>query len=484
MLALRAPFLLRHVMRMLALFRYSVTSFIVLLTLALPTQAQGLVQLRLSHNGNFLPGGTEVIVIDKQGVREDNTRYQPEFLAPDSFPIALSAIVNRDRLDINARTLTTYPPTRQQGRLYFIYALTPDSVLYWSYSATRAQPKYDVVQTGVMSVAPVEDAEARHIIMEIFFTPPATTATNTRPESPTASSEGSETVTTDSAAIQPATQPVTSPAVATTQQFSLPLWGQIGIPMLLLGVIVALLIRMNGLRAELGERREELNTLRQQLVASARLPKAGPSMRSPPADDHLAKNSEQPIQEKTAAPLPPIDPDESIHAEDDYSAEENSLPELDRSITTSPDEADTPPANLTEHPESIAEAEEESPPTDEFPLVPPPPISEDVIRAHQAKKNQPPPEIVIVPDEHVEHPEAANDTLILDNLDAIDDAELSPAEEEYDLSDSALSSDASASDTEQSELMSRYQALMRDLDLYRTNAGDVNSSPDEDIAKD
>lgn len=475
-------------MRMLALFRYSVPSFIVLLTLALPTQAQGLVQLRLSHNGNFLPGGTEVIVIDKQGAREDNARYQPEFLAPDSFPIALSAIVNRDRLDINARTQNTYPPTRQQGRLYFIYALTPDSVLYWSYSATRAQPKYDVVQTGVMSVAPVADAEAQHIIMEIFFTPPPTTATNTRPESSTASFERSETAATDSAAIQPIAQPVTPPAVETTQRFALPLWGQIGIPMLLLGVIVALLIRINGLRAELGERREELTTLRQQLVAAARLPKAGPFMRPSLTDDHPAKamdNEEQPIQEETAAPLTPIEQEDNTHLENAAPAEEASPPENDRTITTSPDEADMPLVDRTEHPESIGKAEEESPPTDEFPLVPPPPISEDVIRAHQAKKNQPPPEIVIVPDENVEHPEAAaNDTLILDDFKAIDDTGLPPEEEEYDPSDNTLLSDAPGSDTEQSELMSRYQALMRDLDLYRTNAGDVDSSSDEDVAKD
>ena len=139
--------------------------------IAVPAQAQVETPLRASHQGSFLPEGTEIIVLTEPGRHVRDGRYQPEFFPARDFPRTSSGTPRRDRLDATGHSNRSYAATQESGRLYFIYALTPDSTLYWSYSALRDSLKYDVVSTGVMSVAPVASAEVREAVMRTFFKP-------------------------------------------------------------------------------------------------------------------------------------------------------------------------------------------------------------------------------------------------------------------------------------------------------------------------
>ena len=133
--------------------------------------AQADIRLRASYQGAFLAEGTEIVVLTEPGRHIRDGRYQPEFFPARDFPRTSSGTPRRDRLDATGHSNRSYAATQESGRLYFIYALTPDSTLYWSYSALRDSLKYDVVSTGVMSVAPVPSAEVRDAVMRTFFRP-------------------------------------------------------------------------------------------------------------------------------------------------------------------------------------------------------------------------------------------------------------------------------------------------------------------------
>lgn len=137
--------------------------------LTLPAHAQETVPLKPAHGGAFLPEGTAVVVLQKPGVVQRDSLYQPEFLAHTAFPADDALLLRRDTLDARGRTRITFPRTQPSGQVYFVYAHTPDSTLYWSYSAQRDSLKFDVVDRGVMSVAPVADAAAREAIRAAFF---------------------------------------------------------------------------------------------------------------------------------------------------------------------------------------------------------------------------------------------------------------------------------------------------------------------------
>lgn len=140
------------------------------LTIVASASAQNGVPLRASHHGNFLPEGTEVVVLSKEGGVQRDGRFQPEFLSPSHYPRRRgSRIQGRDRLGTDGHSSHEYGRTQETGLLFFIYALTPDSALYWSYSAQRDSLKFDVVNSGVMSVAPVATDEIRDDVLRSFF---------------------------------------------------------------------------------------------------------------------------------------------------------------------------------------------------------------------------------------------------------------------------------------------------------------------------
>lgn len=153
-----------------------------------PATAQSGVSLRASHQGEFLPEGTEVIILTRPGLVLMGDRHQPEFLAVSEFPRDRSLARFRDRLRDGGRSSRTYERTQDSGQLYFLYALTPDSVLYWSYSAQRDSLKFDVVSSGVMSVAPVASGAMRDEILRSNFAPRITVY---MPNEPPVSREGS-----------------------------------------------------------------------------------------------------------------------------------------------------------------------------------------------------------------------------------------------------------------------------------------------------
>lgn len=139
-----------------------------------PASAQTEMSLRASYQGNLLPEGTEIIVLSKEGRVQREGRYQPEFFSTREFPRSGPGVLLRDRLGATGRSARRFTPSQESGRLYFIYALTPDSTLYWSYSALRDSLKYDVANTGVMSVAPIPAPDIRDAVLATFFRPRVT----------------------------------------------------------------------------------------------------------------------------------------------------------------------------------------------------------------------------------------------------------------------------------------------------------------------
>ncbi len=138
-------------------------------TLLNPAFAQDTVTLSASYQGQFLPEGTEFVVLTKEARVQRDGRHQPEFLPTSGFPRDRAAWSGRDRLGSDGRSKRSYDRTQSSGLLYFIYALAPDSTLYWSYSAQRDSLKYDVVSSGVMSVAPIDVGEIRSEVLTSFF---------------------------------------------------------------------------------------------------------------------------------------------------------------------------------------------------------------------------------------------------------------------------------------------------------------------------
>ena len=131
--------------------------------------ARDQVPIRASYQGQFLPDGTELIVLSKDGRLQRQDRYQPEFLPMSDYPRHDAGPTSTDRLGDDGRSVGTYARTQSDGRLYFIYALAPDSTLYGSYSADRDSLKFDVIHSGVMSVAPITADEIRGEVLASFF---------------------------------------------------------------------------------------------------------------------------------------------------------------------------------------------------------------------------------------------------------------------------------------------------------------------------
>ncbi len=131
--------------------------------------AQDGVSLRGVYQGTFLPEATEIVVLQRAVGIEQDGRAQPEFMARDAYPREAELVYGRDLLTGNGFSSRLYGPTDQVDRLYFLYALTPDSTVYWSYSAERDSLKFDVVNTGVMSVAPIFSSEVREDVVRRFF---------------------------------------------------------------------------------------------------------------------------------------------------------------------------------------------------------------------------------------------------------------------------------------------------------------------------
>ncbi len=151
----------------------TVGSVFVFMGLVIHSSAAGqeMVHLRLVHQGHFLPEGTRVVVLVKNVEPGEADKLQPVFFPLMRYPRDPAPLILRDSLDDTGRTRNLFPPTRRSGRLYFVYALVPGGEIYWSYSAKRRELKYDVVEKGVMSVAPVESGVTLADLRQRFFEP-------------------------------------------------------------------------------------------------------------------------------------------------------------------------------------------------------------------------------------------------------------------------------------------------------------------------
>lgn len=148
-------------------------ALVFLLALPLGAQAQDGLQLRPSYADRRLPTGSAVVVLRKPADAFVGQRPQPEFLEPGAWPTTMRYVLGRDTLAANQGTRRRYTNSRVARGVYFLYVRTPQGTLYGSYSAEMGGPKFDVAQTGVMSVAPIRGDEARRIDA-LFFGPEAT----------------------------------------------------------------------------------------------------------------------------------------------------------------------------------------------------------------------------------------------------------------------------------------------------------------------
>ncbi|MEX0747795.1 MAG: hypothetical protein WD275_07325 [Rhodothermales bacterium] len=133
--------------------------------------AQDTVHLRPSFRAEYLPPGTEIVVLSKDAGLIKDGRVQPEFIPVDRYPRERFSGLQKDRLGSRGMSVGVVETSPRARKLYFLYALTPDSTLYWSFSTQRDSLKFDVVSTGVMSVAPITSPEVRSDVISVFFQP-------------------------------------------------------------------------------------------------------------------------------------------------------------------------------------------------------------------------------------------------------------------------------------------------------------------------
>ena len=184
----------------LALMLGLVLGLVLAACLVVPAAAQE-VPFRLVHQGNLLPEGTAVVVLEEAVDPSATGRIQPRFIDRAEYPRDPAALSFRDTLSARGRTDVTFPRTQSARVRYFLYARTPDDAIYWSYSAQEDQLKFDVVQTGAMSVAPAPDDAAAEL-RRLFFDP--------APEAPIAEAAPAE------AEAAPDTSPDAAPAAPET----------------------------------------------------------------------------------------------------------------------------------------------------------------------------------------------------------------------------------------------------------------------------
>ncbi len=140
-----------------------------ILLLAPTALAQNQVRLRLAYQGQFLPEGTAIVVLGRPVDVPRDSVIQPQFFSEITYPRGGATIILRDTLAASGFSRLSIPKSSDARMRYFLYALTPDGTLYWSYSALRDALKYDVVEKGVMSIAPVSGVVARSDIKQLFF---------------------------------------------------------------------------------------------------------------------------------------------------------------------------------------------------------------------------------------------------------------------------------------------------------------------------
>jgi hypothetical protein len=145
---------------------------LLLLFLAPTALAQNQVRLRLAYQGRFLPEGTVIVVLGKPVDVPPDSVIQPRFFSEITYPRGVASIILRDTLAASGFSRQSIPKSSEARMRYFLYALTPDGTLYWSYSALRDALKYDVVEKGVMSIAPVSGVVATSDIKQLFFSDP------------------------------------------------------------------------------------------------------------------------------------------------------------------------------------------------------------------------------------------------------------------------------------------------------------------------
>ncbi len=142
---------------------------LLLLFLAPTALAQTQVRLRLAYQGRFLPEGTAIVVLGKPVDVPPDSVIQPQFFSEITYPRGGTTVILRDTLAASGFSRKTIPKSSDARMRYFLYALTPDGTLYWSYSALRDALKFDVVEKGVMSIAPVSGVVATTDIKQLFF---------------------------------------------------------------------------------------------------------------------------------------------------------------------------------------------------------------------------------------------------------------------------------------------------------------------------
>ncbi|GAB5519195.1 MAG: hypothetical protein RhofKO_14460 [Rhodothermales bacterium] len=128
-----------------------------------------LTRLRLVHQSTPLPEGTAFVVLQKMSAEKVGNNWQPEFLEAADFPVTSIEPIQFDTLAADLESQQSYLRTSATGHLYFFYALTLEDQLYWSYSYQRSQPKFDALELGAMSVAPLADASISDVIRARFF---------------------------------------------------------------------------------------------------------------------------------------------------------------------------------------------------------------------------------------------------------------------------------------------------------------------------
>lgn len=150
--------------------RLCLLTLLLLVSTAGPGRSQDGVPIRLAQGGQFLPGGTVVLVFSEAA--PPPVRVRP--LSANDLPRFPEALLFADTLDATGRTRLPVRPSARSGRRYFIFARRPDGAVFWSFDAKAGKPKFDVVQKGVMAVAAMPSGALRDSLAGVLFPSRAT----------------------------------------------------------------------------------------------------------------------------------------------------------------------------------------------------------------------------------------------------------------------------------------------------------------------
>lgn len=115
---------------------------------------------------NIVPKGSRIVVLQKNGIRNEVTS---RFELPSKLTDEI-AVVSEDRVDDGGKSINKYTKTKINQKIYFVYLLTSDNLLYYS-SNGRGIPQFEKLEAGNIRVELIHpnNTHEKKVVLSTFF---------------------------------------------------------------------------------------------------------------------------------------------------------------------------------------------------------------------------------------------------------------------------------------------------------------------------